>query len=159
MSAEPREEVDKDLEVEATQDATEAVVTRKDFNSDICIYVLSRSRSRDKRYRSRSREYRRDDKSRDMIKEGRCFHCEKRGHIKRDCPELRRSKSRSHSYKDKHRRRGKSYSSSRSRGRDDRGKGRSPSSGSRRGGSRSPSSRGKSYDRSVSRHNPEGGKD
>lgn len=91
MNVRTEGEADKDQGLEVIQEDIEE--TRK---YPLCIYYSSRDRYRDRsgsrpdrrRYRSRSRDHRRrdDSKSRDM-KEGRCFGCGQRGHIKRDCPE------------------------------------------------------------------------
>ena len=95
----------------------------------LCVNQFRRSRSRDRRYRSRSRSHRRDYPTRD---EG-CFKCGQPGHIKRNCPEMRRSfggrdRSRSPSYRNRkdrsprdrvsYRREERRYSRSHSRSRD-----------------------------------------
>jgi hypothetical protein len=87
-----------------------------------------------KRYRSRSRD---DSRSRDM-KEGRCFGCGNKGHLKRDCPEGRggrrpRSDSRKRDAPVRRRKQSNSYSSSRSR---DKGRKRHASRSKSHSGSR-----------------------
>lgn len=151
-NVEAEEEADIDLEVEAMVEDIGNIRKIKIF----LTFPFRRSRSPPRRHRrSRSRSYRKDSRSRDM-KEGRCFECGKRGHIKRECPEIRGGRrSRSRSYSPKMKRGGgrrRSYSSSRSRGRDrSRSKGRRRSPSSRSRGSRSGGRR--SY--SNERHNPE----
>lgn len=125
-------------------------------------YSRSRSRSRGRRYRSPSRSRtpprrREKDASRDRnLREGRCFICKEKGHLKRDCPELnggrsgardraRSPKSRSRSISPKKRReRSLSRSRSKSRGSSTYDKGR------RRSNSRSQDNRKRGRDRSDS---------
>lgn len=117
MNADHEEEVETDQEVEAMIEN----IAEDIRNFDVIIFRRSRSRSRGRRHRERSRS--RDDSRSKDLREGRCFHCSKRGHMKRDCPDLRRggsSRSRSPSYKKRDSRRNArkySESSSVSRGR------------------------------------------
>ena len=114
MSAEVRDAQETDPEVEAT---VEDMVEDTRMYTLLTFNVCSRSRSPRRRHRDRSVSHSRDTD----LKEGRCFGCGRKGHIKRDCPEGRgRGRSRSPQYRDKKRdrssrRKSRSYSSASSR--------------------------------------------
>ncbi|CDW87710.1 rna-binding region rnp-1 domain-containing protein [Stylonychia lemnae] len=164
MSADTGEkvEIEEDLDLDLI-DATEEI------RNLILIHGYSRSRSprggRRGGFRERSSSFRGgrgDSRSRDL-KEGRCFGCGKRGHMKRHCPELGGGRSRSRSrgggnrFRDTKRNGGgrhhsRSGSSSRSRGARDN-KRRSHARSSSRGSARRSPSRGArgSYSRNPER--------